>query len=390
MQALYNTYRILLELTPMHFFRKYHTEIDWRNRLIGILGAKGVGKSTLILQHIKQEKIEDSSLYVQADDLYFSSHRLYDLAFHFFSNGGKHLFIDEIHKYNNWSAEIKQIYDQLPLLNIIYSGSSILDLQRGRTDLSRRTREYTMVGLSFREYLNLSNGWDLRASTLDEILSGKVDFPYGEHRPLPYFHQYLKIGYYPFFKEPDFLIKLKNVILQTVEEDIPKYAEMTITSRVQLRKLLYVLAQSAPYKPNFSSLERDLNIRRNNIPDYIDYLEKAKLLSVLKTNAQGNKILQKIDKIYLDNPNLAYAISDSEPNVGMLRETTFLSWMKPAFNIVSSECSDFEIDGKTFEIGGKNKGKKQIKNIAEAFVVKDNIEYAFQNEIPLWMFGFIY
>ena len=390
MQNLIKTFRIQLEIMPMDFFRSFHETINWDNRLIGLLGPKGVGKSTLLLQHIKKTHDIGESLYVQADDFYFTTHRLFDLAYGFFAHGGKYLYIDEIHKYKGWSTEIKQIYDQLPLLHVVYSGSSLLDLEKGGADLSRRTREYKMPGLSFREYLNLSLGWSLKAATLDEVLAGKVDFPYGEHRPLMYFKKYMRRGYYPFFNEPDYLPKLKKVIMTTVEEDIPRYAEMSISSREQLKKLMYVLSQSVPYKPNYSELERDLGISRNSLPDYIAYLEKARLLSALREKAKGNSVMRKIDKIYLDNPNMAYALSDSDPDLGNMRETIFLAWMKDLYPLTTSSISDFEMNGRTFELGGKKKGKKQIESATEGYIVKDDIEYAYQNIIPLWMFGFVY
>ena len=390
MQNLIKTFRIQLEITPMDFFRPFHEVINWDNRLIGLLGPKGVGKSTLLLQHIKKAHNLDEALYVQADDFYFTTHRLFDLAYDFQANGGKYLYIDEIHKYRNWTVDIKQIYDQLPLLHVVYSGSSLLDLEKGGADLSRRTREYHMSGLSFREYLNLSLGWNLKPATLDEVLAGKVDFPYGEHRPLKYFKTYMRTGFYPFFNEPDYLQRLKRVVMTTVEEDIPRYAEMSISSREQLKKLMYVLSQSVPYKPNYSELERDLGIPRNSLPDYVAYLEKARLLSALREKATGNGILRKINKIYLDNPNMAYALSATEPDVGNMRETIFIAWMKDLYPLFASAISDFEIDGRTFEVGGKKKGKKQLAEASEGYIVKDDIEYAYQNIIPLWMFGFVY
>lgn len=390
MQNLIRSFRMLLEITPMDFFRPFHGVINWDNRLIGLLGPRGVGKTTLLLQHIKKTHPLNEVLYVQADDFYFTTHRLFELAYAFFVQGGKYLYFDEIHKYRGWSAEIKQIYDQLPLLHVVYSGSSLLDLERGGADLSRRTREYTMPGLSFREYLNLSMGWDLKAATLDEVLSGKVDFPYGEHRPLKYFKTYVRKGFYPFFNEPDYLPKLKKVVMTTVEEDIPRYAEMSISSREKLKRLMYVLAQSVPYKPNYSELERDLGIPRNTLPDYVAYLEKARLLSALRDNIKGNGALRKIEKLYLDNPNMAYALSDADPDLGNIRETVFIAWMKDLYPITASSISDFEINGKTFEVGGKKKTKKQIQSAAEGYVVKDDIEYVYQNIIPLWMFGFVY
>lgn len=390
MDGLLNTYRILLELTPMRFFRTMHSDINWDSRLIGLLGPKGVGKSTLLLQHIKQKLPIEKTLYVQADDLYFSTHQLYGLAQDFFKSGGTYLFIDEIHKYSDWAHEIKLIYDTLPLLKVVYSGSSILDLEKGGADLSRRTVEYTMPGLSFREYLNLLKGWKLKTSSLEEILQGKVDFPYGEERPLSYFKTYLQQGYYPFFREPEFLIRLKRVVQISVEQDIPKYADMTVAAASKLKKLLYMLAQNVPYKPNYSELARDLGINRNTLPDYIIYLEKSRLINLLPAKTTGIKILQKPEKLYLSNPNMAYALAEEQPNIGNIRETVFLTWMREKYNVKASPDSDFEIDGITFEIGGKSKGRKQLAKVVDGYVVKDDIEYAYQNTIPLWMFGFLY
>ncbi len=390
MQTLITLFRQRLELTPMSFFRSFHQQINWNCRLIGILGQKGVGKSTLILQHIKQNDKLAETLYVSADDMYFSSHSLFELAYAFSSKGGKNLYIDEIHKYKGWSQQIKQIYDQLPLLKVVYSGSSILDLERGGGDLSRRTVEYHLPVLSFREYLNLRNGWELKSASLDEILQGKVDFPYGEHRPLKYFEEYKQYGCYPFFNEPEFAIRLRRVINTTVEFDIPKFAEMTLASTDKLKKLMYYISQSVPVKLNYSQMERDLGLDRNELPKYIEYLEKAELVAALRMKANGDSILRKMDKLYLENSNMLWVLGGNDSNVGNIRETLFLCWMKRAFKVYESPVSDFELEGKTFEIGGKSKGKKQIVSAEEGYIVKDDIEYAYENQIPLWMFGFIY
>lgn len=391
MDILLQTYRIRLDLTSVNYVRSFHETINWKNRLIGILGQKGVGKSTMILQHIKLYDNIEESLYVQADDFYFAGHRIYDLAFAFFQRGGKKLYIDEIHKYSGWTTEIKMIYDQLPLLQVVYSGSSILDLKKGgKADLSRRTIEYTMPVLSFREYLNISQGWSLKSSSLEEILNGKVDFPYGKYRPVKYYQEYLRCGCYPYFTEEDFLIKLKQAINATVEDDIPKYAEMTVASAVKLKKLMYMLAQSVPYKPNHTILARDLDISRNILPDYIEYLEKSGLFNTLREKSIGDGILQKVEKLYLDNSNIIYALGLDKSDEGTIRETMFLTWMKERYQVRSSKISDFEIDGITFEVGGKNKKGKQLKEAAMGYIVKDNIEYVAGKNIPIWMFGFIY
>lgn len=391
METLYDSFRIMLDLTPMKYIRSFHDKINWNNRLIGLMGQKGVGKSTLLLQHIKKFNNINETLYVQADEIYFAGHSLYELALDFFKRGGKHLYIDEIHKYDRWSTEIKMIYDKLPLLNVVYSGSSLLALKKGNSaDLSRRTIEYTMPGLSFREYLNIANDWNLQPSDLGEILKGNVDFPYGEHRPLKYYDEYCRKGYYPFFKEEDFNLRLKQAINETVEHDIPNYAGMAVASAIKLKKLMYVIANSVPFKPNYSKLSRELEISRNQLPDYISYIESSGIFNSLKEKGSSDAILQKIEKLYLNNSNIAYAISGSNPDKGNIRETMFLTWMRESHNVTSSKISDFEIDGVTFEVGGKNKTGKQVKEADVAFLVKDDIEYAFGNSIPIWMFGFVY
>ena len=390
MQALYEQFYQLLELTPMNFFREKIDQINWDVRILGILGQKGVGKSTLILQHIKQQGNVDKSLYIVADDIYFSAHTLLETARDFFARGGKYLYIDEIHKYQNWSREIKNIYDSLPLLHVVYSGSSMLDLKQGGADLSRRVIEYHLPVWSFREYLNLRCGWQLKTATLDEVLKGKVDFPYGAERPLMYFDEYMKKGCYPFSLEPEFETRLRQVVNTTVELDIPKYAQMTIAATQKLKKFMYYISKSVPVKINYSDMARDLALDREDLPKYLEYLEKAELVSVLRMKANGDAILRKMDKLYLHNPNMSYVLSGEKPNDGNSRETIFLCWTKHLYDTLESPISDFEIAGKTFEVGGRKKGKKQIQDATEGYVVKDNIEYVFDNQVPLWMFGFLY
>ena len=390
MNELISQFRLMLENTPMTFFREKHDEINWNQRVIGILGQRGVGKSTLILQHIKMKGDIDKTLYVQADDLYFSAHSLLDLAKEFHAHGGKELYIDEIHKYKEWSREIKLIYDLLPNLKVVYSGSSLLALKKGGADLSRRAIEYHLPEWSFREFLNLRNGWNLQVSSLDEILSGKVDFPYSQARPLQYFDEYIRKGCYPFFNAMEFPTLLRQIITTMVENDIPMFAGMTVAATRKLKKLMYFISRSVPVKINYSEMAKNLEMDREIIPKYLDYLEKAELLRVLTTKANGDAILRKTEKLYLHNPNMAYVLGETDTDKGNLRECTFLCWTKEKYNVLGSDISDFEIEGLTFEVGGRTKGKHQLKKAEKGFVVKDNIEYAVGNEIPLWMFGFLY
>ena len=392
MKALFMTSDRMLSQVDMRFVRYLHEQINWEARLIAILGTRGVGKTTLVLQHIRLTHKPQEALYVLADDFYFAEHRLFDLALQFYQQGGRYLYIDEIHKYKSWSVELKNIYDQLPQLNVVYTGSSILDLERGGADLSRRKLSYTLHGMSFREYVNMSQGLSLPAYSLQEILDGMVEFPMKDLRPLQLFRQYMQSGYYPFYAEPGYRERLNGILKQMMEVDIPMYAEMNIASVQKLKKLLYVLAQSVPFKPNYQKLERDLGISRNTLPQYMLYLEKAGLINVLREKAKGIKVLEKVDKVYLNNPNTAEALSEAEaePDTGNMRETVFLSWMRVGHFVTASPVSDFEVDSITFEVGGRRKGKRQIEGLERAYIVKDDVEFVYRNEIPLWHFGFVY
>lgn len=392
MESLINDYKALLERVDTTFVRYLHDRINWDSRLIAILGARGVGKTTLLLQHIKMHDNIDRTLYVLADDFYFSNHSLYDLALRFYQFGGQKLYIDEIHKYHNWSVEIKNIYDKLPDLQVIYTGSSILELEQGGADLSRRKVEYMLHGLSLREYINIVHHQHIQPYTLQEILQGEVKLPDTSIRPLQQLSDYLRTGYYPFFLEGEYAMRLNGVLKQVVEFDIPSFADFNASSRQKLKKLLYILAQSVPFKPNYSKLERDLNISRNTLPHYMHLLEKARLISLLPEKSDGIKLLEKIEKVYLQNPNIAYTLSDTTPNLGNIRESIFLAWTSVDHHVTASPVSDFEIDGITFEIGGRSKGRQQLADLnpRKAYVVKDDIEHVALHSIPLWMFGFLY
>lgn len=390
LDSLYRTFRMRLESVSTAYVRYLHDKIVWDSRLIAILGARGVGKSTLILQHIKLHEDIRTSLYVSADDIYFSTHTLTDLAERFYQEGGEALYIDEIHKYPNWSVEIKNIYDTYSRLRVIYTGSSILDLQKGGADLSRRKLEYRLPGLSFREYLAIAKDIRLPVHTFEQLLENNITFPYREHRPLALFKEYLKTGYYPYFQENGYYIRLQSVINQVVENDIPGFTDMNLQTSQKLKKLLYVIAQSVPFKPNYSKLAHDLEMNRNLVADLMVYLEKAQLINILRDDTHGIRALGKVDKVYLNNPNLAYSLSDSTPDIGNIRETVFLALLKETQHVVSSSVSDFQIGAFTFEVGGKNKKQKQIREVKDAFVVKDDIEYGYRNVLPLWGFGLSY
>lgn len=390
MRTLFEKYRIKLEDTPTDYVRSIHSHIEWDEQLIAILGARGVGKSTLILQHIKLHDEVERSLYVSADDLWFADHTLYQLAENFYKEGGQKLYIDEIHKYKNWSSEIKNIYDTFGKLKVVYTGSSILDLQKGSADLSRRLLEYHMYGLSFREYLEFRYGITIPVHTLDEILNKQIRFPYTEFRPLAHFKDYIKEGYYPYFLQKGYYNRLSQVINRIIEMDIPAFTEISISTIEKLRKLLYLIIQSVPFKPNYSKIGRELEISRNTVSDLIIWLARADLINILREEAHGIGSLGRIDKIYLSNSNISYALSESLPDIGNVRETIFLTSTRPAYSVVSSKNGDFKIGKYIFEVGGKNKKHQQVSGIKDSYIVKDDIEYGYGKDVPLWTFGLLY
>ena len=390
MDKLLQRYYNQIDNTKIDFVRYPQNTIKWDSRLNAILGARGVGKTTLLFQHIKISNQRNSSLVVFADDIYFAHHTLLDLADTFYKDGGKYLYIDEVHKYSNWSIEIKNIYDQIPGLNIVYTGSSILDLEKGGADLSRRQLKNYMHGLSFREWMHMEKGIEVPLLTLEQILSGQFFFPYDKHRPLPLFKEYLMRGYYPFCREPNYLERLNAVVDQTIESDIPQFAGLSVGVMRKLKQLMQIISQITPFKPNYSDLARDLTVNRNDLKDYLYYLEKSGMIQSLFAPDKGMNLLAKVEKIYLDNTNLMYALSGGRVDTGNLRETFFYNQMRVHNEVCGSEVSDFKIGDCNFEVGGKKKTRLQIADIENGYVVKDDIEYAHKNTIPLWAFGLNY
>ena len=387
--SLYAYMNEMLRKTSTNFYRYMYQQIEWENQLTGITGPRGVGKSTMLLQYIKNHFDEGKHLYVSADHLYFSTHSLVELADDFVKEGGTHLYIDEVHKYKGWSKELKQIYDVHSDLIVTFTGSSVLDIQQGEADLSRRVLMYHMQGLSFREYLELEHGIVTRTYTLEEILQHKVVLSEMEH-PLPAFHEYLRQGYYPFARHGRFEMRMQQVISQTTESDIPQYADMKASTARKLKRMLAILSSLAPYKPNVTNLSVEIGVSKANVPDYLVYLERAGMIGQLWDDTQGMRGLGKVEKIYIDNPSLMTVLAGGNPDVGNIRETFFYNQMRVNYDVIASRVSDFKIDKYTFEVGGKNKGKKQIEDVPDAFIVKDDIEYGHGIVLPLWHFGFTY
>ena len=378
-----------LRQTTTTFHRYMYSRVSWESRMFGLVGPRGVGKSTMILQYVKEHRDAHKILYVSADHLYFTTHTLVDTADEFIKDGGEQLFIDEIHKYEHWSSELKQIYDSHPDLKIGFTGSSVLDIYKGQADLSRRAPIFMMQGLSFREFLMLFHKIEVPIYTLDEILALHVNIPALSH-PLPLFREYLRLGYYPFSDDSNFEILLRQVVNQTMEVDIPQYANMNASTGRKLKKMLAVISKSVPFKPVMESLATVIGVSRNVLPDYFLYMEQAGMIGQLRDDTGGIRGIGKVEKVYLDNPNLAYLMGGASTDIGNIRETFFYNQMRVTADVISSRISDFEIDGRTFEVGGKKKGKKQISEAAEGYVIKDDIEYGSSNIIPLWTFGLTY
>jgi uncharacterized protein len=389
MDALYQKFQTLIQLTDTSFKRYLFNTIDWNNRMIGIVGPRGVGKTTLILQHIKENLDKQKTLYVSADDLYFGENRLFDVAHSFYKNAGEYLFIDEIHKYGDWSKELKNIYDSLPTLKVIFTGSSVLDILKGSSDLSRRAIIYHLQGLSFREYLKLFHNYDYKAFTLEQIVNNEVKLD-GILHPLPLFNDYLKRGYYPFGIENQLDLRLGQIVIQTLETDIPQYANLNVGTSRKLKRLLTIIAESVPFKPNHSKIAELIGVSRNSLEDYFLHMQKTGLIYQLISSTQGLRGLGKVEKVYLDNTNIIYSLVGDKSNIGNIRETFFLNQMRMQNKVVSSKSADFQIGDLIFEVGGKNKKQHQIEQNGNSFIVKDDIEFGYLNVVPLWAFGMNY
>ena len=308
--------------------------------MIGIIGPRGVGKSTMLLQHIKHLPDRSNVLYVSADSLYFNSHSLVSLADEFVKYGGSHLFIDEIHKYHGWSQELKQIYDVHADLHVVFTGSSVLEINKGQADLSRRALMYTLQGLSFREFLLIRKGIEAPVFSIDDIIKQRVTIPELPH-PLPYFNEYLTEGYYPFAEEPGFYQRLNQIVVQTVEIDIAHSANLRPDTARKLERLLEIVSGIAPYKPNFDNLAQEVGVSKNNVPSYLVYLGQAGMLGLLRDNTHGMRALGKMEKVYVDNTTLMYALTGGKANIGSVRETFFYNQMRVRNLVTASRCEQW-------------------------------------------------
>ena len=396
-----------MQLIVSQFYKKYAQVqttqvrdfmhiIDWDNRFIGIKGSRGVGKTTLLLQYIRLNfEPNKDVLYVSLDHLYFLENTVYDLVSDFYTKGGLFIAIDEVHKYPNWAIEIKNIYDDMPNLRLVFTGSSLLHIQQAKADLSRRVVVYTMPGLSFREFIQFETQIHLETYSLKEIVENHVAISMAivqKVKPLHYFENYLDYGYYPFYIEnkKSFHQKLSEVILTVLEVDIPQYASISASNSVLLKKLLAVISNSVPFKPNMNAVSERTGISLNTMKNYLKLLNDAQLLNLLYAEDKGINSLGKPEKIFLNNTNLMYNIGINADK-GNTRETFFYNQLQYKHAVFASTTVDFKVEGAyEFEIGGKNKKQKQIKQLQNAFIVKDDIEIGSDLNIPLWLFGFLY
>ena len=398
MEELFNRYQRISQKIQTDFVRSFMQEVNWNARLIGIKGARGVGKTTLLLQYLKINFTDNRALtlYVSLDSFAFRGKTLLGLADEFVRNGGKHLFLDEVHKYPNWAQELKNIYDDYSELQIVFTGSSLLEILNSRADLSRRVVIYHMQGLSFREYIMLETGIYFAPLTLESILKDHLHLAgliNAKIKVFPHFEKYLKQGYYPFYREELDLYehRVEEVINMMLEIELPLLRGMDIGLVPKIKQLLVIISESVPFVPNIVNLSQKIEIHRTTLMSYLFYLQELGLTYHLLKEASGSVRLQKPAKIYLENTNLMYVLSSLSANRGNVRETFFANQVGYKHKISFHEKTDFLVNNTyAFEIGGKAKSKKQILGLENAYIVSDEIEYGYQNKIPIWLFGFLY
>lgn len=381
------------------FGRSLMNEIEWDARLVGIKGSRGVGKTTLLLQRMKYLTTKcdvRELLYLSLDNIRFSETKILDVVHTFFVQGGRYLFLDEVHRYPDWSVNIKNIYDDYPEMQIVFTGSSLLEILNASADLSRRAVVYTLQGLSFREYLNLTQETDFKVNSLPSILANHIEIAAkitSQIKPLAFFKEYLQFGYYPYFREQKstYFQRVNEVLRLILEIELPQLRGVAPSAIPKLWHLLFAVSESAPFIPNISKLSERAGIMRNTLIDYLRYLDEAGVIHSLHRDAKGITRLQKPDKLYLENTNLMYALRDIKPDIGGMRETFFCNQMKYRSLVEYPSSTDFIIDRKyLFEIGGKGKNERQLDSAEFSFLVVDNVEVGFGQRVPLWLFGFLY
>ena len=395
LEKLFEKSNQILKLQNYKYKRYFYHTINFNDKMLGIFGSRGVGKTTVIIQYLNSLKLPQSKkLYFSADSVITSSLSLYDIAAEFSKSGGKVLAIDEIHKYKDFERELKEIYDFLDL-KIIFSGSSALQLEHKKADLSRRAVLYRVKGLSFREFLELKLDMSFKSYGLDEVLDSHVDIASEitkKVKPFEYFKEYLEYGYFPYYFENSetYSIKLEESINAVIESDLPIIFNIEPQNIQKLKQLVGLVCTSKPYELNITNLSKKIGINRNTLYQYIHYLTMGNVFASVRAKAKGDTIFSKPQKLYLNNPNLSFIYCQSN-EIGTLREQFFLNMLSQNYAVSYPKQGDFLVDEKyIFEIGGKNKSFEQIKDLKNSFVVKDNVEIGYTNSIPLWIFGFLY
>ena len=396
MDILFEFQENLLRPVKNDFRRYLHKQINWNQRMIAVKGMRGTGKTTLLLQYLKYDLgLPSTALYVTADHTWFYNHTLLETASDWYKQGGKILIIDEVHKYKNWSVELKNIYDGLPDMQIIFSASSALDIYRGEADLSRRVVSYMLAGLSFREFLQFAGHADFERVSIEDIIKNHLDVSRiitNKLRPLPAFRKYLEVGYLPFFIEGEdtYFLKLNQIINTVIDTDLAYIAAYNSGTANKVKRLLGVIAESVPFKPNIAALARKLDLSRDSVYQYIYQLKDARLLNTLSSGGKGVSTLQKPDKIFLENTNLAYALKE-KPDIGNIRETfVFNQLINAGMEVISPKAGDFIFNDYTLEVGGKGKNSSQVKHLEKYLIASDDIEVGGGNKVPIWLFGFLY
>ncbi len=397
MERLYVFQEQLIRATTFLFRRDFIDKIEWDERLIGLIGARGVGKTTLILQHLTENtESKEETLYITIDNLAMPIESLFTFAEEFYKSGGKRLYIDEIHKFPNWAIELKNVYDLIPGLKVVFSGSSILKILDDKTDLSRRAVIYSIPGLSFREFLQIKLSIELPVYNLEKILNNHESIASSlvrSFQPLALYNPYMKFGHYPYFlqSENTYGIKLNSTINYVLENEISTFLRADLRTIQKLKRLLYIIAASVPFQPNISKLAQALELNRTTLLSYLSLLDTAEIIHSLFNSGSFYGKLSKPGKILLLHPNLAFCMNPQNMNQGSLRESFIVNQLKYNHKVELSNVADFLIDEKiTFEIGGKGKTRRQIKNVPESYIIADDLETGSKNKIPMWLFGFLY
>ncbi|WPR75618.1 ATP-binding protein [Algoriphagus sp. NG3] len=398
MKQLVRRYQNLLSGVQLDFERALSTKINWQARAIGIKGARGTGKSTLMLQHLKSSDYGEKAIYFSLDDLYFKNNTLLETGETFYQAGGRKLFLDEVHKYPDWHREIKNLYDFYPDLQIAFSGSSILELQKSSVDLSRRVLFYELSALSFREFLHLNYNWTFPIYTFEHIPKNHVEIARGLKQtlesPLKFFQEFLTYGSYPFFKEglDDYSFRLQQIINIIIDYDLPEAKDISVNTQNKLKKLLYVISESVPFTPNISKLAAQIETTRPILLEMLHVLEVARLIRNLRSSTKGISLMNKPEKILLSNANLIKSLSEKGWNSGNIRETFALDQLQNSGTEVTHPAKgDFLLNGEILlEIGGKNKTPTQIIHHENHLVFSDELEIGWGKQIPLYLLGFLY